>query len=172
MGTILLVAVIISTGIYSGGRFKTRFYKDSWVSQLMPGKDKAKKILIDGYPVTSIDLPRIRHMVIPVWQAQDLEQLQAFVNGHVPVHEAMWMYPELGSLHFILDRPWVGHFPMTTLSWMNEDWFADDEAVLERDPPGYAIIKKEKLFYFDKAYFLVLANRLKHERMMQFLYDH
>ena len=172
VGVVLLAAVIISSAIYSIGRFKTRYYQSSWVCQLIGGQDKGKQALINGSPVTSIDLPRIRHMIIPVWQAKDLEQLKAFVDEHVPAHEAVWMYSELGGLHFILDRPWVGRFPMVTLSWMDEGWFADYAAALERNPPRYAIVNKEKLFYFSTPFFLVPANRMKHERMMQFLYNH
>ena len=83
-------------------------------------------------------------MTIPVWQAQDLEELKAFVDEHVPAHEAVWMYPDLGSLHFILERPWVGRFPMVTLSWMDEAWFNDYMKAIELNPPRYAIIAKEK----------------------------
>ncbi len=172
VGAVLVVAVIISSVIYSVGRFKTRFYKTSWVCQLIEGQDAEKEALINGSVVTTIDLPRIRHMMIPVWQAQDLEQLKAFVDKHVPVHEAVWMYPELGSLHFILERPWVGRFPMVTLSWMDDGWFAEYETALERNPPRYAIFDKMELFSLNRSYFLVLANRIKHERMMQFLYHH
>lgn len=172
VGTVLLAAVILSSVIYSVGRFQTRYYKSSWIYQMLRGKDETKGIMINGSPAISIDLPRIRHMIIPEWQAKDLEQLQAFVDKHVPAHEAVWMYPELGSLHFILDRPWVGHFPMVTLSWMDDAWFADYERTLEHNPPQYAIVNKQKLFYFSKPFFLVPANRIKHERMMHFLYDH
>lgn len=169
---VLVAAVVISSVIYSVGRFKTRYYKSSWVCQLIEKKGGGKGVLIDGSPVISIDLPRIKHMVIPVWQAEDLKQLKAFVDGHVPAHEAVLIYPESGALYFILNRPWVGHFPVVTLSWMSEGWFADFEATLERNPPRYAIVDKEKDFYFDTPYFLVPANRIKHERIMRFLYDH
>ncbi len=172
VGAVLLAVVIISSAIYGVGRFKTRFYKSSWVCQLIAGKDGGKGALINGSPVTSIDLPRVRHMTVPVWQAKDLEQLTRFIDEHVPAHEAVWMYPELGSLHFMLHRPWVGRFPMVPLSWMDEGWFTDYAAALEQKPPRYAIVNKKMPFYFDKVYFLVPANRVKHERMMQFLYDH
>jgi len=172
LGVVLLAAVVISSVIYSVGRFKTRFYKTSWACQLISGKDGGQRALINGSPVTSIDLPRIGHMIIPVWQAKDLEQLKAFVDEHVPMHEAVWMYPELGSLNFILQRPWVGRFPVATLSWMDEGWFDDYIATLESNPPRYAIVAKMKHFYFDTSYFLVPANRIKHERLMQFLYNH
>lgn len=172
VGTVLLAAVVISSAVYAGGRFKTRFYRSSWVYQLVKGKEDGKKVLIDGSPITPLDLPRISNMVVPVWQEQDLEQLSEFVNEHVPAHEAMWMYPELGGLHFILDRPWVGRFPMVTLAWMDEGDFNDYAAALERDPPGYAIISKMQEFYFNVNFFQVPANRAMHERMMKFLYDH
>ena len=171
VGAALLAAVIISSVIYSVGRFETRFYKSSWVCQLI-GQGEKKQALINGSPVTSIDLPRIKNMTIPVWQAKDLEQLKAFVDEHVPAHEALWVYPELGCLHFILARPWVGRFPIATLSWMDEGWFADYETALEHNPPQYAIVSKMKQFYFNTNFFKVPANRIKHERMMQFLYNH
>ena len=172
VGPLLVTAVIISSVIYSIGRFKTRYYKTSWVCQLLEKKAGGQGALINGSPVTSIDLPRVKHMVIPVWQATDLEQLKAFVDGHVPAHEPLLIYPEAGALYFILDRPWIGRFPVVTLSWMNEGWFAGYEATLEHDPPRYAIVNKEKDFYFDTPYFLVPANRIKHERIMRLLYDH
>jgi len=171
VGAVLLAAVVLSSVIYCGGRL-TRFYKSTWVCQLITGKDKRKQELIKGLPVRPIDLPRIRHMTIPLWQATDLEQLTQFVQEHVPTHEEVWMYPELGCLHFMLDRPWVGRFPTATLSWMDEGWFADYTAALERNPPGYAIVDKKMPWYFDTEYLLVPANRIKHERMMQFLYNH
>jgi len=171
-GAILLTAVIISTGIYSIGRFKTRYYKFSWASQLVDGKDRKKQAVINGSLLSPIDLPRIRHMTIPVSQLEDLEQLSQFVNEHVPVQETVWMYPELGSLNFILQRPWVGRFPMATLSWLDDGWFAEYEKTLELSPPRYAIINKKMPYYFETIYFLVPANRIKHERIMRFLHEH
>ena len=140
--------------------------------QLIAGPYDGKRELINGSLVTPVDLPRIKHMTIPVWQAKDLEQLKAFVDKHVSAHEAVWMYPELGSLNFILHRPWVGRFPVATLSWMDEGWFADYETTLEGNPPRYAIVNKVIPFYFESGYFLVTANRVKHEHLMRFLHDH
>ncbi len=161
VGAGLLAAVVLSSVVYSAIHFNKKFYRSSWGHKS-----------INRVPVSPIDLPRIRHMTLPLWQAKDLEQLKAFIDEHVRPHEKVWMYPELGSLNFILQRPWVGHFPMATLSWMDEGWFADYERALEQNPPRYAIVNKKMPFYFDTIYFLVPANRIKHERMMQFLYDH
>jgi len=172
MGLVLLAAVILSTAIYTTGRFKTRFYKFSWVCELLQGKDEAKREIINGSPVRPIDLPRLKHMTVPVWQATDLEELNRFVNEHVAAHETVWVYPELGCLHFLLDRPWVGRFPMVNLCWMDEGWFTDYEATLLQHPPRYAIVSKMKEFYFNPNFFKVRANRVKHERMMQFLNNH
>ena len=54
---------------------------------------------------------------------------------------------------FYTRRPWVGRFPMVTLSWMDEGWFAEYETALERNPPRYAIFDKVKLFYFNRYLF-------------------
>ena len=161
VGAGLLAAVVLSSVVYSVSHFSKKFYRFSWGYKS-----------INRSPASPIDLPRIRHMTIPAWQAKDLEQLTRFVDEHVPTREAVWMYPELGSLHFILQRPWVGRFPMAALSWIDEGWFADYAAALQQNPPRYAIVNKKMPFYFDKVYFLVPTNRIKHERMMQFLYDH
>jgi len=171
-GVLLMAAVIVSTVIYGFGRMETRFYKTSWVNEWITGKDKVKNSLINGSPVTSIDLPRIKYMHIPVWQAQDLEQLKAFVDTHVSAHEALWTYSEIAPLNFILQRPWVGRFPDATMSWMDDGWFDEYEKTLERDPPRYAIISKQKQFYFNPNFFKVPGNRNKHERLMRFLYNH
>jgi len=172
LGVLLMTAVILSSVIYSIGRFKTRFYKTSWACQPMAGQEQGKKELINGAPVGSIDLPRIRNMTIPDWQLRDIELLTRFVDGHVPLHEKVWMYPELGSLNFILHRPWVGRFPVATLSWLNDAWFDEYEKALALNPPRFAIVNKVMPFYFDTTYFLVPANRNKHERIMQFLSNH
>ncbi len=172
VGIVLIAAVFVSSGIYSVGRFKTRFYRFSWIYQLAEGKDQRNLALVNGSPASLLDLPRIRHMMVPSWQTEDIEELKHFVDEHVSVHETVWMYPELGTLNFILQRPWVGRFPVATLSWLDDDWFAEYTAALEKNPPRYAIVNKVMPFYFNTAYFLVPANRIKHERIMQFLYNH
>ncbi|MDE2222201.1 MAG: hypothetical protein KGK03_03920 [Candidatus Omnitrophica bacterium] len=171
-GAALTAVVVLSSCIYTIGRFKTRFYKPSWVCQLIQDKNKGKQELVNGQPAAPIDLPRIRHMTVPVWQAKDLEELSRFVNEHVPAHQAIWMYPELGSLNFILMRPWVGRFPVATLSWMDDAWFAEYESVLKSNPPKFAIVNKVMADCFNKVYFLVPANRVKHESIMRFLNKH
>jgi len=168
VGLLLLAGVFMSSMIFSIGHFDRKFYKFSWGYRLISGKHVKKT----HEPESVIDLPRIRHMTIPQWQAEDIEQLKTFVDAHVPEHEKIWMYPELGSMYFLVNRPWVGRFPQATLSWEDEDWFADYEKALESDPPKFAVVDKVIPFYFDSIYFLVPANRAKHERMMLFLHDH
>ncbi|MDE2214710.1 MAG: hypothetical protein KGJ61_06280 [Candidatus Omnitrophica bacterium] len=168
----LLAAVIISSAIYFGGRIKTRYWEISGVLHFLVAQDKGKPELVNGWPASRIDLPRIRHMTVPDWQAQDLEQLKVFIDSHVPAHETVWMYPELGSLNFILNRPWVGRFPVATLAWMDDGWFSEYETQLERHPPRYAIVNKVKPDCFDKVYFLVPANRVKYDQTMRFLHEH
>lgn len=165
-GYFLLAAVILSTGIYCAGRFRAKFYRFCWIGQMAGGRGAPE------WSGATVDLERIRHMTIPQWQAEDLKGLSAFMEAHVGAHEPVWMYPELGSLHFILHRPWSGRFPLSTLAWMDEGWFTDYEHGLLRHPPAYAVVNKVMPAYFESCYFAVAGNRLKHLRMMQFLHDH
>ncbi len=109
----------------------------------------------------ALDLPRAKNLKIPRWQAADLIQLKQFVDGHTNPGESVWMYPELGALHFILDRPCVGKFPTATLAWMDEQWYAQYMRELMLRKPRYAIVNKATPDYFEKAYFPAPGNREK-----------
>lgn len=154
----VIVGIVLSSLIYSGMRFskKMYFHKDPMV----------------GLDVKRIDTPRLSGMTVPVLQASDLLELRTFVDSNIPENEKVWMFPEAGALHFILHRPWVGRFPMVTMTWLDERWFNEYMKCLNDNPPRYAIVDKETRGDFEKVYFLVAANRVKFDAYMKFLEDH
>ncbi len=172
VATIVLVAIVLSSVVYSTGRFNKRFFTVAWLGKKIAGKDTAKLVPLSEQSTQLLDLPRIKHMVVPSWQAEDLKQLKSFIDKHTKPHERVWMYPELASLHFILNRPWVGRFPMGTSPWLDEGWFIEYEKDLQAAPPEYAIVNKVIPSYFEKNYFPIKASKVKYERMMNFLQSH
>ena len=151
----VMLFIIISSLAFSFGRFKKRFF--------------TKLGLARPNPEVAMDLPRLKHHFLPVTQAEDLKQLQDFIDRHVEVNEPIWMFPELGTLHFILNRPWVGRFPTATLSWFHEPWFNESLKELQAIKPRYALVNKAPPDYFAKTYFPIKSNQDKYAKMIKFL---
>jgi hypothetical protein len=155
MVTVLLTAVVLSSVIYSFQRFSKRFF----FFMRDPLKEEVSVVMNDA---------RLKGMVLPQSQAEDLKQLKDFIGKNTSVHDVVWMYPELGSLHFILERPWVGKFPLATLAWMDEGMFEKYMVSLQEAKPQYLIMDKVIPDYFE-TYFKVPANRQKFDRQMKYI---
>ncbi len=155
----LIAGLVVSSLGYSIDRFNKRF--------LFFRKDPLK-----GQAAQRMDLPRLKGMTLPRQQAEDIYRLKNFIDAHTAPGEAVWMYPELGAMHFILARPWVGKFPTATLSWIDDGWFNAHMDALQRSAPRYAIVDKQPPEYFERSYFRVAANKMKFERQMAYIKQH
>lgn len=156
---ILMIAVLLSSIGYSFDRFNKRFLF-------------FRKIPFKNEPADFVHLLRIKNMKVPALQAEDLRQLSAFIEKHTTPDEKIWMYPELGALHFIFHRPPVGKFPTATLAWMDEGEYARYMKDLSEHPPRFAIVNKQTPDYFEKSYFPIEGNVRKYQEQMTFLKDH
>ena len=156
---VIVICFIVSSLGYSVDRFNKRFL----FFRHKPFKDAVG---------VTLHLPRVKNMTVPEEQAEDLNQLHQFMDAHTQAGEIIWMYPELASLHFILNRPWVGKFPLTTLAWMDEGFYTDYMKELMRLQPQYAIVNKQMPEYFLKGYFPVAENQRKFDEQMAFLQTH
>ncbi|MFA5095966.1 MAG: hypothetical protein WC478_01355 [Candidatus Omnitrophota bacterium] len=148
---LFIVAIIGSSLGYSIPRFSKRFsvfWKD-------PFENKA---------CARMDLARVKGMVLPDYQAQDFHLLQVFLDKHTQTRETVWMYPELGSLHFILQRPWVGRFPTATMAWFDDAWQDGYMRELRRLRPGYAVFERKSPQHFSQPCYSVKAKELFREQ--------
>ncbi|PIQ88143.1 MAG: hypothetical protein COV73_00435 [Candidatus Omnitrophica bacterium CG11_big_fil_rev_8_21_14_0_20_43_6] len=152
MGYLLIVIVIVSSLGYSIARFSKRFFV-FW-------KDPFR-----NHAAMRIDLPRIKGMEIPQWQADDFVQLRGFIEKHTVAGEPVWMYPELGALHFIIERPWIGKFPTATLAWIDDAWYQGYMHQLERIKPYYAVFERKSLQHFTQPCFSEKAKKRFKEQM-------
>ncbi len=156
---IALALIVISSLVYSIDRANKRF--------LFFRKDPLK-----GQSTQALEISRLKGFVVPKQQAEDILQLRSFVDTHVLAGEPMLMYPEMGAMHFILERPWVGKFPTATLAWFSRDWFDQWMKSLGDHPPRYAVRLKQMPDYFDKCHFKVEANRRYFKETMDFIEKH
>ena len=156
----VLMSIVVSSSLVYG---IIRFYKRFLAFHHQPVRTEISQM---------INLPRMKSMEIPQRQAEDFIQLKEFLDANTSSNEAVWMYPELGTLHFVLDRPWIGKFPTATLAWMDEKWYAYYMSELIRLKPRYAIVNKKTPDYFERSYFPVSGNQEKFQSQMDYLKTH
>ena len=169
---VLIVAIVISSVVFAFGHFQKRFFAVQWAVKTVTGKNTKKVIPLAGQEVEKLDLERVKWMTVPKWQAEDLKELDHFFKTHTTPGEAVFMYPELGALHFILNRPSVGKFPTATLSWINDNWHKELMRRLRENLPRYAVVNAKTPDYFEKTYFLVEANRRYWQEAMSIITIH
>ena len=62
-----------------------------------------------------VDLPGMKDMLVIYGSvARNVRQLYSFIHQHTQARDAVLFFPDLGVYHFIVDRPFVGRFPMVT----------------------------------------------------------
>jgi hypothetical protein len=164
-----LVGVILSSFIFSIARLNKRFFSVRWAVYKITGKDTMTLKPLNKESSQSVNFSRIQNMVVPSWQAADLDQLKSFVDKNVAPDEKIWMYPELDTMHFLLDRPWIEKQPIPILAWMDEDYFNRYDQELKAHPPRFAIWNKKMPEYYEKIHLSVAANRKKFEKHLNFL---
>jgi hypothetical protein len=156
MVNVLLVAIVLSSIGYSFDRFNKRFLF-------------FRKVPFQNEETTTMNLPRLYSMTIPAVQAEDLNGLSKFLNEHTASGEKIWMYPELGALHFILDRPFIDKYPTVNMTWMDETEHARYMNHLADEHPKFAVANRIMPEYFEQSYFPVEGNRKKYKQELDYL---
>ena len=108
-------------------------------------------------------------MVVPLEQAKELEEVAQFIERNTQPREAVFMFPELGAYNFIVDRPFVGRFPVGTLTWFNERWHHELLAALKEQKPRYAVLTKNLPEHFETIYFQKAASKKFYDDVVNFI---
>lgn len=164
----LLVVVIMSSVFYCNARFHKRFF----VFQLVTGKKIAGiKPFKDGEG-RELRLKRVEHMTVPVDQARDFEELDDFFRKNVDAREPVLMFPEMAFYYFLLDRPYIGRFPMVSFTWLNDRWHEEFMSDLRATSPRWAVVPKTFPDWYYSQYFKVAGNKAKFDDVMVYINDH
>jgi len=126
----LIFAFFMSSAGYAIARFNHRFFAYQYVKAKITGKDTKSLIPMSDQETEVLSLKRLVGLNVPAWQAEELKQLIQFFNKNTRPDEPVFMFPEQGAYSFILDRPFVGRFPMVSFSWIggkkwHEELFSD-----------------------------------------------
>ena len=156
---------------YSIARFNHRFFAYKHVRNLIMNKETDKLIPLADESAERLTLPRVSGMVVPSWQAEDINQLTKFIQSHTESNEPVFMFPEIGSYSFIVDRPFVGRFPMTTFSWFG-NWHEELYEDLQKAKPKFAVVSKDPGPFFEKVYFQVAKNKEYYDKFQAYISQH
>lgn len=168
---VLVFLLIGSSWGYSIDRYNKRFFAVRWLTTKAMGKSTDGLRPLNEEKTITLDLKRINHMTVPQTQGKDIQQLEEFISQNTEKHEPVFMFPELGTMHFIVNRPSVGRFPHVTLSWFSEKWHQEVMQALKEKQPRYAVINKTMPEYFDIVYFPVESSKRKFDETMQYISD-
>jgi len=165
----LILGFIMSSLGYSVMRYDRRFFSFQYVKNILLNRDVDTLIPMSDQKMERMNLERLKGMVVPSWQAQDFRQLTEFVNQNTEPDEPVFMFPELGFYSFIIDRPFVGRFPIATFSWVDEEWHRELLKDLTKTKPRFVILPKKLDPVFDKVFFKLRNNKDHYDETMHYI---
>ncbi len=163
----LLFLFIGSSIGYPVQRMNHRFFAFKYAIAFLSGQDTRK--LLPQENLVAADIATAQNLYIPEWQNQDFNQLKQAVNKLLKKDETLFGFPDLGIYNFIVDRPFVGKFPIVIFSWFNYDWADELYKELLKEKPKVVIFPKQIDPVFEKVYFKVQKNKESYDQFFRYI---
>lgn len=125
---------------YAFSRYSKRFTMVRLLENKLGNRDDVDLSFLAGIQKREVNIKKAKGMVVPAWQAQEMEEIVAFLEKNTKPDEVVFTYPELGNFNFWADRPFVGRFPIATFSWMDDRWHEELLADFKNAAPRYVIM--------------------------------
>lgn len=172
--TNFLVFTFIGSSLgYAFARYNKRFTMAKLLGNTLGYRRDKDLSLLHEVEKRSVRIRRAQGMVVPVWQAQEMEGVVGFLEEHTKAGEAVFAYPELGNFNFWADRPFIGRFPIATFSWIDEQWHRELVADFKKAAPRYVVMTNPGHRTFPREwYFRNRANAEKFNEMTRLILDH
>jgi len=165
-----MVILLFSSIGYPIQRYNHRFFAFKFVRDKIMGRDTAHLRPLAKEKTRAVNIERAQGIIVPVQQADELEQVAAFVEEHIMEDEVLFTYPELGIYNFFVDRRFFGKFPLATFAWFNERWYEEYINDLRSSKPKYIILQKEVSEYWKKIYLAREPNQQKYKDVMDIIH--
>ncbi len=167
-GAFLGVLIVSSVG-YSLQRYSHRFPLFHLAGALFSGKgiDAAKPMKDE--PSRALTIARAKGIVVPLEQAEELEAVTDFFRDKTISSDVVFTYPDLGIYSFLIERPYLGRFPVAFFTWMNDAWHRELMEQLKGPKPRYAILTREPNKDFADVYFTSGHNREYYQEVVDFI---
>lgn len=168
MNAFMFILLFSSVG-YSIQRYNHRFFAFKFVRDKIMGKDTAYLRPLANEETRPVNIERARGVIMPVKQADELEQIDAFVKGHISEEEVLFTYPELGTYNYFVDRRFFERFPIATFAWFNDRWHDEFLEKLRSSKLPFLIVQKEVPQGWKDVYLALEPNRKKYRDVMRFI---
>jgi hypothetical protein len=169
----LIIALIGSSLGYAFTRFNKRFVLARWLGNKLGYRHDHDLSFLHDVEKRAVKIKRAKGMVVPVWQAEEMEGIVGFLEKNTSPDEAVFTYPELGNFNFWADRPFVGRFPIATFSWMDDSWHKELVADFMEAAPRYVIMTNLGHRTFpEEWYFRNKENIKKFDEITQLILEH
>ena len=136
----LIFAFIASSLGYAFTRYSRRFVMVKYSGNKLGYRHDRDLSLLHDVKKRAVNIERARGMVVPIWQADEMEGVVGFLKENTKPDEVVFTYPEVGNFNFWADRPFVGRFPIATFSWMENAWHQELVADFKEIKPRYVIM--------------------------------
>ncbi len=165
----LFLILFLSSICYSVARFNRRFFAFQFVRNIFTFKGIGSLRPLAKDEGRYLQLQRGGKMFAPPGQAAELEAVVYVLSLQTKPGEAVLMYPEGGIYNFLADRPHVGRFPVTTLSWLNDQWYDEFKKDFQQKMPRYVVLQKflQKEKY--DIFFAYPENKRKYEEILNLI---
>jgi len=167
----IVFAFFMSSVGYSIARFNHRFFAYQYAKAKILRKDTSQLIPLVDQQAEKLNLERLKGLKVPAWQAQEFEQLIRFFDAHTDRDDPVFMFPEQGAYSFILDRPFVGRFPMVTFSWIGKDWHEELFEDLRDANPKFVLLPKVPDATLEKVYFKIQRNKDNYYQIWNYIME-
>lgn len=167
----LVISFIMSSVGYSISRYNHRFFVFQYARDRILRKNTSHLIPLSKEKAESPDLKRLKGIKVPLGQVEDFKKLTQFIQEHTQPSEKVLMFPELGIYSFIVDRPFVGRFPMVTFSWMG-NWHVEFMSDLKAAAPRFAVVAKDPGESFPRAHFKIPSNKQHYDDVIRYIQEH
>ena len=166
---IILLGFFVFSLSYAVDRYNKRFFAFKYLRNVISGKDTAKIMPFSQDESRPLKIGRARGMVVPLRQAEELEAIVDFFSRNTRPDEVVFMYPELGTYSFLIDRPFLGRFPIATFSWFDDTWHKEFVSDLKRVRPRFVVVLKDFPPDWEKVYLAPKQNREKYREVMDII---
>jgi len=168
----ILCIIMISSICYSIARYNHRFFMFKYLKYKILEKDTSVLNPMIEEKTVKLRMPRVKGLVVPLWQAEDIRRLTNFIHKNTTIEESVLMLDELSLYNFIVNRPFVDRFPMVIFTWFSDRWHREFMSEIRKHPPKIVVKEAHPGAWFEGGYLKVTRNKEKYEELLSFIKQH
>ncbi len=166
---VAMISLLGSSLGYCIARYHHRFIAFTILGRVLTHKSLASLSPYNREGSRPLKIARSSGVIVLNDQADDLEQLEKFVNDKTQKNDIIMTFPELGAYNFFFDRRFLGRFPMTTFAWFKEEWYQAWLTQFKSGKAKYVFLQKQIPQDWKDIYLPLQSNRRKYEEIMRLI---